>query len=32
VLGPATTLMALETGRIYSDAGIVNIGPSTTGD
>jgi branched-chain amino acid transport system substrate-binding protein len=32
VIGPATTLMALETGRIYSDAGIVNIGPSTTGD
>jgi branched-chain amino acid transport system substrate-binding protein len=32
VVGPATTLMALETGRIYSDAGIVNIGPSTTGD
>jgi branched-chain amino acid transport system substrate-binding protein len=32
VLGPATTLMALETGRIYSDAGIVNIGPTTTGD
>jgi ABC-type branched-subunit amino acid transport system substrate-binding protein len=29
VIGPAT---ALETGRIYSDAGIVNIGPSTTGD
>jgi branched-chain amino acid transport system substrate-binding protein len=32
VLGPATTLIALEVGRIYSDAGLVNIGPSTTGD
>ena len=31
-LGPATTLMALETGRIYSDAGIVNIGATSTGD
>jgi ABC-type branched-subunit amino acid transport system substrate-binding protein len=31
-IGPATTLMALETGQIYSDAGIVNIGATTTGD
>ena len=32
VVGPATTLMALETGRIYSDAGLVSIGGTTTGD
>jgi ABC-type branched-subunit amino acid transport system substrate-binding protein len=32
VVGPATTVMALETGQIYSDAGIVNIGASTTAD
>ena len=32
VVGPATTPMSLETGRIYSDAGIVNIGATPTGD
>jgi branched-chain amino acid transport system substrate-binding protein len=32
VVGPATTPMALETGRIYSDAGIVNVGATPTGD
>lgn len=32
VLGPATTSMALNVGQIYSDAGVVAIGPSTTGD
>lgn len=32
VLGPATTLMALQTGQIYADAGIVAIGATTTGD
>ena len=32
VLGPATTIMALQTGPIYSDAGIVNIGATTTAD
>jgi branched-chain amino acid transport system substrate-binding protein len=32
VLGPATTLMALETGRISADASIVAIGAITTGD
>jgi ABC-type branched-subunit amino acid transport system substrate-binding protein len=31
-LGPATTLMALQTGQIYSDAGIVAIGATVTGD
>ncbi len=32
VVGPATTPMALATGQIYSDAGIVNIGATPTGD
>jgi ABC-type branched-subunit amino acid transport system substrate-binding protein len=32
VLGPGTTAMALNEGPIYSDAGIVAIGPTTTGD
>ena len=32
VVGPATTAMSLETGHIYSDAGIVNIGATPTGD
>ena len=32
VLGPGTTAMALNEGPIYSDAGLVAIGPSTTGD
>jgi branched-chain amino acid transport system substrate-binding protein len=32
VVGPATTPMSLATGRIYSDAGIVNIGATPTGD
>jgi branched-chain amino acid transport system substrate-binding protein len=32
VVGPATTPMALETGRIYSDGGIVNIAATPTGD
>jgi branched-chain amino acid transport system substrate-binding protein len=32
VLGPGTTAMALDTGPIYSDAGVVAIGPTTTGD
>jgi branched-chain amino acid transport system substrate-binding protein len=32
VLGPGTTAMALNEGPIYSDAGMVAIGPSTTGD
>jgi branched-chain amino acid transport system substrate-binding protein len=31
VLGPATTLMAVETGPLYAEAGVVAIG-STTGD
>jgi len=31
-LAPATTLMALATGPIYADAGIVAIGATTTGD
>ena len=32
VLGPGTTAMALNEGPIYSDAGVVGIGPTTTGD
>jgi branched-chain amino acid transport system substrate-binding protein len=32
VLGPGTTAMALNEGPIYSDAGMVAIGPTTTGD